>query len=279
MRTARLGTIPKVVLLAILFAGIIGFQLEYDATKIALSPASSGASSPELVRFTDMGFDSTFASLAWITTMPEIVDLFLNGHTEYLKNLAYVNALDPKLSYPYAFSVLTLPAVTTFPDALRDSIEIGNAGIANADPDWRIPYYMALNYYLELKDVKDAATYFNIAAETRGVPEYAARFATNFGIEPQDRAQVEALWATIYQSSNDPSTKQRALDYVERLRDFDSLEAAAKAYKARYGAEPTSTFALVTGGILSSIPQDPFGYTFIINANGTAGIDLSTPPS
>jgi 1-deoxy-D-xylulose 5-phosphate reductoisomerase len=155
---------------------------------------------------------------------------------------------------------------------------IGQEGLRNADPDWRIPYYMALNYFVTLKDPEDALKYFDLAAQTPGVPDYARRFALNFGSPASERKKTEELWTTIRDSSNDPATKNRAQAYIDRLEIFDYLEAAVKAYQQKNGMEPTSLDQLVQKGVIPEIPQDPFGYTFILNKDGTVGIDLDKPP-
>lgn len=278
---ARTGTIPRVILMVLLLGGVVGLQIAYDRTKPALFSGEGGGLSPDMVRMVDMGFHPAIASFLWAATMPEILDFF-HGDDHYFADLAYLNAVDPKMGYPYAFTVLTLPVLPSkdLPDALPQAQAIGEQGIATADPDWRIPYYMAMNYYLWMKDLKDATWYFNVAANTPGVPSYAERFALNFGIEQKDRDRVRGLWETIYESTNDPSTKARAAAYVERMDDFDYLEAAAKAYKQKYGAYPTSTDALVTGGVIPQVPQDPFGFIFTIDPkDGTAGIDLTKLPA
>lgn len=273
----RLNVPSKILVMAFLLGLVVLLQYQYDATKITLASDSTSGVSPFMVRVADMGFHPAVSSFLWATTMPEILDLFV-GKTEYLKDLAFVNAIDPKMSYPYAFSVLTLPAVPAkdYPDGVAQSILIGQEGLKNADPDWRIPYYMATNYYLALKDTKDALVYYNIAANTPGVPQFAARFALNFGIGTNQRQKVEELWGTIRDSTNDPDTKARAQAYIDRLQDFDYLDAASAQYKKAFGKFPTSTMELVQKGIIPAVPQDPFGFTFIIQADGTSAIDLST---
>ena len=280
--TEQKNILPKVylktILLVLLFCAVVACQFGYDATKSVLSSSLPNSFSPAFVRVADMGFNPAVASFMWAGTMPEILDLF-NDKAEYLSDLSYMNTVDPKFGYPYAFSVLALPIITHFPGAMKDALAIGQEGLINADPDWRIPYYMALNYYVELKDPADALKYFDLAARTPGVPEYAERFAENFGIGANDRSKTEALWATIRDSTNDPGEKARAQAYINRLQIFDYLEAAAKAYKQKYGTEPTTLDQLISNGIIPQIPQDPFGFTFLLNKDGTVGIDLSKPPA
>jgi len=276
----RLNSSLKFLSVVFLIAAIAGAQFLYDATKIATPTGESGGLSPEVVRMVDMGFHSTVASFLWVATMPEILDLF-RDHTEYLTDVAYLNTVDPKLSYPYAFSVLTLlvvPTSTGYTTGLADSMAIGERGLQDANPDWRIPYYMATNYYLDEHDMKDAALYFGMAAQTPGVPYYAQRFAENFGNEQKDRDRTIALWETIRDTTNDPDTKARAQAYIDHLEIFDYLEAAAAQYKTAYGAFPAKLDQLVTKGIIPAIPADPFGSTFIINKDGTVTVDLTVPP-
>ena len=271
-------TILRTSLLVVLFVVVIASQYYYDGAKSAYGSSLPQSISPGFIRAADMGFDSTVASFLWVATMPEILDLF-NQKTEYLTDRSFVSAVDPKLGYPYAFSVLTLPAVQQFPDAVKYATEIGQEGLRNGDPDWRIPYYMAMNYFLELKDSKSALEYFDLAARTPGIPGFAQRFALNFGIGSNEREKTKELWATIRDSTNDESEKMRAQAYIDRLDIFDYLETAANMYKQKYGAYPASIDALVTKNIIPQIPPDPFGYTFILHSDGTAGIDLSKTPN
>ena len=272
-------TIHRTTALILLLLVVIAAQYFYDVAEIS-SAAVPQSFSPEFVRLFDLGFHATVGSFLWAGTMPEILDLFINGKTEYIPDVAYLNAVDPKLSYPYAFSVLTLPAIPTakFPQAIAEAQRIGEQGLLKADPDWRIPYYMAINYFLDLKDGENALKYFDIAARTPGIPDFAKRFAENFGIGTNERRKVEELWATIRDSTNDPATKERAQAYIDRLQMLDYLEAAAKIYKQHFGSWPTAPQQLADKGIIPAVPQDPFGYTFIIHKDGTAGINVNQYP-
>jgi hypothetical protein len=278
---ARLNNpFAKTLVLGLLLGLVVLLQIEYDATKIVLPASDAQTVSPFMVRILDMGFHPAVASFLWATTMPEILDLF-NGKTEYFSDVAFVNAVDPKMSYPYAFSVLTLPAVPAAadPNTIAQADAIGQQGLANADTDWRIAYYMATNEFLYAKDEQKALYYYNLAAQTPGIPQYAERFSLNFGIETNQRQKTEQLWETIKDSTNDPDTQARAQAYIDHLEDFDYLDAASVQYKKEFGAYPTSPDQLVQKGIIPSVPVDPFGFTFIIQKDGTSAINLTKLPS
>jgi hypothetical protein len=269
----------RAILLVIVFFCMVLSQFEYDAVSAGRVAVRGNGLSANTIRGIDMGFHAAIASFVWIATMPEILDLVFNNHTEYISDEAFVNAIDGRLSYPYAFSILVLPVAEHYKDSVATAIAIGKDGVANADPDWRIPYYLATTYFLELKDMKNALWYYNIAAKTPGIPDYAERFSLNFGIKSSEREKTKELWTTIRDSTNDQDTKDRAQAYIDRLDIFDYLEAAAKVYDQKFGHFPAAPADLVTGGIISAVPQDPFGYAFIFNKDGTSGIDTNSVPS
>jgi hypothetical protein len=272
----KIPPIIKVVAFTILLLAVVFFQIGYDATKPIIATGTASSLSPDFIRAVDMGFHASTASFLWAGTMPEILAIALGSGTEYLTDERYVNAIDPKLAYPYAFTVITLPAVAHYAGGVADALTIGEAGIRNGDPDWRIPYYMATDYFLALKDAKNALWYYNLAARTPGIPDFALRFSLNFGIRSSERQKTKDLWATIRDSSNDPDTKARAQAYIDRLDIFDYLDAASKLYQKKYGHVPASPDALVAGRIISFVPEDPFGFTFIIHTDGTSGINTTS---
>jgi hypothetical protein len=270
-------TAAKTLTIFLLLIGIAGSQAAYDATKVSVTVSLPATLSPDAVRLIDMGFHSTIGSFLWVKTLPDILDLFYNK-AEYISEVEYINEVDPKLSYPYAFSVLTLPAIPTstgYTTGLADAVTIGTRGLQDSDPDWRIPYYLGTDYYLYIHDEKTALLYFNEAAETPGVPYYAKRFSENFGAEQKNRDKTRDLWESILETTSDPGTQQRAQAYIDRLNIFDYLEAAAAQYKKLYGVEPANLKELVTKGVIPAIPQDPFGFQFFLNTDGTVTIDLS----
>jgi hypothetical protein len=76
--------------------------------------------------------------------------------------------------------------VSNYKDRISAALAIGNEGINNADPDWRIPYYMAADYFLELKDDKNALSRLrpSILAEFRHQVERAAENGRSLGNDP-----------------------------------------------------------------------------------------------
>jgi hypothetical protein len=275
--TAR-GTVARIGTLFLLMVCIVGLQVRYDALKPSFSGGVVSTISPQSIRLMDLGFHGATASFLWVGTLPKILNLFFNGNMEYVSDLDFLNGVDPRFGYPYAFSVLTIPVSHQLKNPDVVALQIGREGIANADPDWRIPYYMAADYFLDLKDERDALYYYDVAARTPGIPQYAKVFALNFGAIPSERKKSEALWATIRDTAPDDFTKERAQAYIDHYEIFDYLQAAANTYKNDFGSYPKTVQDLFQKKIIPGIPRDPLGFSFVIGADGTVGIDQTNVP-
>src|SRR3989338_4881902 len=258
------------VAIVVLLGGIVVTQGLYDSKKIK-SPEIDFTPSPKLVKSFDLGLHSALASYLWLfKTRTELIKfLFLpkemqeTAYARYSRNLNLINELDPKYSAPYVFSVIALPG-SKYAGGVQASVEIGMRGVADADPDWQIPFYLAVTYHLELKDNINAAKYFDIAGHTPSIPEPARRFSINYGIFKTVREQTKQIWQAIYETTDDETMRERAQVYVVHFTILDYLDAAIKKYKNMHGRYPKKLEDLVSKKIIPEIPRDPFGFEFTI---------------
>lgn len=261
----------KIVLIIASFAAIFYFQRAYDAQKIKTPAKEVRMPSINFVKTVDLGLHSAAAAYFWNDTLTEIPFLSDAGYPKFASDFKLVNDLDPRFSFPYAFAVLVLPS-SKLSDRINVAVEIGRRGVAVADSDWRMAFYLAAIYHTELKDYENAAKYFDIAGRAAGAPFYIRRFSLNYGIAPNLREKAKQIWTAIYQSANDDDAKERAKAYIARLDMFDYLEEAAKIYKERTGKFPGKLDELVSSGVIPKIPQDPFGFQFLLYPGGVVGI-------
>ena len=166
--------------IVVLIAAIIFFQYLYDIQKnerlivpLTIIPAQA-------IKILDLGMHSATASLMWIYTIQHATEN-ADKLTDLIDN---VTAIDSKFSYPYAFAALVLPDIAHSPDK---AVEIAMRGIENADPDWRIPYYLATTYHIFFQDREKAAFYFDLAARTPGANSKIQTIALSYGTAPTFR--------------------------------------------------------------------------------------------
>lgn len=268
-------TFFRTTTLGITFIAIIGMQFAYDGARVkAPRETVVEATSPQFIRSFDLGLHSAAASFLWVNTIIELPFL-QKGYRNFLNNLELINNLDPKFSFPYAFTTLVLPGVSKrkAPGKFQDTIVIAERGIREADPDWQIPFYLAVMYLVDLEDRPNAVKYFDIAAQTIGAPENIKSVSINFGTPRHLREEIKDVWRAIYESATDERTRERAQNYISRMEILDFLERAVLVYEQKTGVSPKTLDALVSEGIINTIPPDPFGFPFYIQDDGTVGVN------
>ncbi len=270
----RSAVLQKFFLPFVLLVVIVGLQHAARLERVH-NPMSSSPVPYALMKAGSLGLDSAASSLLWLMNVTEL-PLFQAGAKSFFGNLETINRLDPKFSFPYAFTLIALPLAKNYPPRIDAAIAIGRRGVANADPDWRIPFYLAALYQLDKLDLEQAIHYYEITAKTPGVPEPIQKFAGNFGISPKLREETKRIWARIYLSTNEENLKARAKAYIERLQLFDALEATAKTYKAKFGKYPKSLDELKARGMVPQSVTDPLGFPIYFNPEGYVTLNKPT---
>ncbi len=254
----------KILMMFALLTTIASTQYYFDIQKKTRPLIPPNMIPAEIIKMVDLGLHSAASSLMWIYTIQQVSD-----YPEELPELIRtVNKLDPRFSYPYAFGTLILPAF----DMNTQAIELAKQGIRDADPDWRIPYYLATIYHIFLKDRKNAALYFDIAAKTPNAPENIKVVASRYGTGKNAREQTKTIWESIYENSDDELVKENAKAHIIQIEVTELLEKAVSIYKQKLGKYPENINDLVNVKILKAIPPSPFGLEFYVVPDGTIQI-------
>ena len=259
------------IVIAALFGCVALFQYAYDRDATADYASVPPLPPAQLIKLSDFGLHAAVAGFLWTSRVMTELPFLPYGFGTYSDDLKTVNGLDPRLSIPYYWSVLILPDAKS-PERIDAAVAIGERGMALADPDWRLAFYLAMDEALYKEDYAKAAMYFDAASRMPGIPQAQREFSENYGLIPKTRASARAMWALLYQTSGDETTRDRALLHIERFNDLDVLEYAARLYKQSYGAFPKTVQDMVNKNILRAVPQDPFGFAFVIDQNGTASV-------
>lgn len=256
------------IIIVILLGGIYVSQYFYDQSRSKRSKDQPLILPAEVVKAADLGLDSAASDYFWLASIQYFGDYRTDRYKDMAKYIDLSTQLNPKFSYPYAFGVLMLPDL----GMTSEAIKLGEKGIAEADPDWRIPYYMGTMYHINLKDYTNAAKSFDLAAKTNGAPSSIQQIAASYATRPDLREQTKQIWIGILENSNDEVVKERAGTYVYHYEILDLLEQAAKVYKDKFGVYPDPIEKLVEVKILKEIPNDPFGFKYEIDSDGRARI-------
>lgn len=183
-----------------------------------------------------------------------------------LKNSA---ALDPYFLDPYYLMNSSLIWDRFKIEEVNDLIA---KGADKRTWDKSLPFYAGFNYYYFLDDGAKSFHYLIKASKrSGGNPLYdslAARAAykankTDFAI-----SYLESQVQEADQQGNKGKTVdlERRLDVLKGIRQ---IEVAVESHRKVFGTPPRTIHELVSSGLLSSIPSDPYGGTFYIEKDGS----------
>jgi tetratricopeptide (TPR) repeat protein len=179
-----------------------------------------------------------------------------------------VTDLDPRHGYAYQTAGIVLSAE----GRVDESDRILKKGMQPGRPGWwSFPFYLAFNQFFYRGNYAEAARWAQIAARTPGASTNISHLALALEVKsgsPDDAIRfLEELRAT----ARDERTAE-ALDEQYRLallqRDFRDLDDAVARFRERHGAPPARLQELVAAGEIPAVPEEPFGGSYRIDADG-----------
>lgn len=250
----------------LLLAGIVFSQHLFDFSRTIRRDQPAFSLPPSVARVVDLGAHSAVASLLWLNLVQRVGEF----KTRFLfEDLEVITSLDPRFSYPYAFGVLML----SFFDKMDKAVELGERGIREADPDWRIPYYLSVVYHTHFSNRARALELLEFASRTPGAPPGIQKVLAYYGTRPNFREETKALWHGIYENSRDEFVRKRAENFILHLEIIDRFEQAASLYRKKFGNYPQTPEDLLEAGILKEIPPSPLGFKYWFNKDGRVRIE------
>lgn len=216
---------------------------------------------------------SMIADLFWIRAIGTTISLKTPADGKTL--IAWcdlVTELDPQFVWPYAMGGLLGPM--SFGDT-HYNVKEGNAllqrGVDSLPNDYRLPMYLSYNQLHLEHDLKGAAETLQRGARIPGAPVFMAQLATRLLTQTNEFTAATAFAEELEQSSPDPEVraffKHRRLE-VERDRQLAALQAVIDEYKRVRGFLPATLEQLLDENVLTTLPEDPLGGTFQLDADG-----------
>jgi len=219
-----------------------------------------------------LGYDSLVADILWLKIIQVMGGRYKKATPEqagWVYNaLDLTTDMDPKFEYVYEIGGVFL---TVIADNFELSNKILKKGTINNPKSWQPPFFVAVNDFLYLNNIKEAALYMGRAATLPNRPGYLPFLASRLYAEAGNPNFAIELLDNIYSQTKDEKVKASLLERRKELvieANIRLIEEARDRYKAERRVLPQSVEALVMGGYLKVIPKDPL--------NGNYSIDQST---
>ncbi len=139
------------------------------------------------------------------------------------------------------------------------------------------PFFFAFNEYHFKHDPVTAAHWLKVAAEHSQDNEeqrlILEKIAARWTEKGQDRHEAVNLLEGMAAKSRHRALRHLISLRAKRVRHLIRLDEAIATYKKQYRRLPPSLETLTQSNVIDSIPQDPFGHGYTIDAQGIAQIN------
>jgi len=186
-----------------------------------------------------------------------------------------VTDLDPgfRQVYPFTGAVIAVNVGDGRWVNTEESTRILEKGL-KYDPD-NIYLRILLSYNLTVfqKDFQRAAKLLEETAKLPGAPSHVAGLATRLYAQAGDFDAGLALASSLAESAEEPEMQaffERRVLEVQLERVLERVDEAVALWRQREGRAPPDVQALVSAGLLPSLPEDPLGGRIVLDETGRA---------
>jgi hypothetical protein len=226
-----------------------------------------------------LGYHTLTADVLWLRIV-QVVGKRGTTPKEYewiYHALDVLTTLDPQYDYAFQVGGIVLTELAGRPDLSSRLLE---KGLDSNPTIWQIPFYLGYNHYYHLHDEIKAAEYMSRAAQLPGRPAYLPLLATRLYAEAGNPEVALNFLAEMWRQTQDAHIKEQLETRIKELiieRDLRMLEDAIVRFRARVGQLPVTLKDLVVRGIVTALPQEPFGGEYRYDSK-TGGVTSSTHP-
>ncbi len=215
----------------------------------------------EYLKIAVLGYDQFAADLIWLKAVQHFGERRQSkgGYLWAYHVVNVVTDLDPKFLPAYLASGAILGV---WAGLQYESIEILRKGMRENPDVWQLPFYIGYDYFYELCDPAKAAPYFQAAAKLPGAPSYLPSLAARMTVAGGDPAAALEFLQRLYDQVRDPRLREGLELKIKEViveQDLRALQDGVQRYRARYGKAPRTLKDLTARGIVSSLPEEPFG--------------------
>ena len=215
-----------------------------------------------------LGYEGLAADLIYIWSIQYYSNYQIQDRYDYLDQIyrRVIAELDPHFLDPYLVGSMIMSV-----EANRDDLALTllDTGAANNPREWILPFQAGFLCYHRLHDYARARDYFQRAQDIPGAPAPVRRLYAEMYNRLGDKRTSLKYWGEIHDTADSDYVRQVSWLHVHDLSievAVDDLSALVARYRQTKGEPPRDLEALVRAGWLASIPLDPEGKPYFLDA-------------
>ncbi len=176
-----------------------------------------------------------------------------------------ITRLDPGASDAFTLAQTTLPWEAGM---VEETNRLLFRAAKHHPEDYHPYFFLWFNSYYFLEDPQKAGDYLAKAAAVPGSPAYFPALAARMQVYGGRYEVGIAFLKDSLGRTKDPTAIKMLKIRIKALEQMFALEKAAHKYQQKYKTQPAKLQDLVNKGIISDIPEDPYGGEYYILENG-----------
>ena len=181
--------------------------------------------------------------------------------------------LDPYFLDPYYFANAYLPWDAGM---ANEANRILKKGSRYREWDWVPPFFVGFNDFFFLKDDVNAADYIMEASRRPGSNPMLASLASRLAYKGNRIETAILFLEEISRGLQEESMKKLYETRIRALRTVQVIEQSVAVFKKKFGRTPSNIGELVNRKILRQLPEDPYGGTYYLDADGQVRSTITT---
>jgi hypothetical protein len=187
--------------------------------------------------------------------------------------LSTVSRFDPRFGVPYLLGGIVLG---DSPDHAGAALDLLARGARQFPSEWLFPFYTGYIQYFSLGNPEEGGMALLRAARIPGSPDYFPMLASRMLSEGHRPATALEFLQGMTERETDPRRKASLEERIRQVtveRDLQWMEGAIADYTSRVGAPPGGLADLIHLGVLSRIPEEPYGGQYMLTPDGRVRSD------
>ncbi len=235
--------------------------------------------SPAAMSRMALSYDAVLADLYWIRAVQHYGGTRLSTDPNKQYDLLYplldlTTSLDPRFNVAYYFgSTFLAEAPPDGPGRPDLAIVLLEKGLRVQPDKWEFAQWIGFVHYWWRHDYAQAAEWFQRAGDLPGAPFWLAQLAATTLAEGGNRQSSRLLWQEVARTGVNEAFRNEAVRRLQQLDAMDQIDQLFQivgAFQQRYGAVPRSWDDLGRAGYLRSLPVDPTGVPYRLEAGSVA---------
>ncbi len=272
-RGALLALVAVLVAAAAQFYLVTRAEADEDGRRLLYLPNG------RFLKVASLGYPTFLADMIYLWSIQFYGDYEAKGDRfAYMEHVysEVIARLDPRFVDPYLVGALIMAVEKQDVEA---ALTLLDQGIEANPGNWLMPYVAGFWAYDTARDYERAAAYFYRAKQIPGAPQSTHRLYADMLNRGGDKETSLSLWREVLDTAVEESVRAIAANHVHDLQvevDLLHIRQAVDGFQAATGRFPVSLTEMVDAGQLASVPLDPDGKPYLVDAK--TGEAYSTTP-